>query len=36
MSMPLGSRRPPWPPVPLMALLSFLALAAGASIAFLT
>jgi Domain of unknown function (DUF4396) len=26
----------PWPPVPVMALLSFLALAAGAAIAFLT
>jgi hypothetical protein len=35
-SMQMGSRQPPWPPVPLMALLSFLALAVGASIAFLT
>jgi hypothetical protein len=33
--MPMGSSKAPWPPVPVMALLSFLALAAGAAIAFL-
>jgi hypothetical protein len=36
MSMQMGSRQSPWPPVPVMALLSILALAGGASVAFLT
>jgi hypothetical protein len=36
MSMPMDSDQAPWPPVPVMALLSFLALAAGAAIALLT
>ena len=36
MSMPMDSGQAPWPPVPVMALLSFLALAAGAAIALLT
>jgi hypothetical protein len=36
MSMPMHSGQAPWPPVPVMALLSFLALAAGAAIALLT
>jgi hypothetical protein len=35
MSMQIGSRQSPSPPVPLMALLSFLALAVGGLIAFL-
>jgi hypothetical protein len=35
-SMPMDSGHAPWPPVPVMALLSFLALAAGAAIALLT
>jgi hypothetical protein len=35
MSMPTDSGQAPWPPVPVMALLSFLALAAGAAIALL-
>src|SRR5262249_49611426 len=33
--MPMDSGQVPWPPVPVMALLSFLALAAGAVIALL-
>jgi hypothetical protein len=32
----MDSDQAPWPPVPVMALLSFLALAAGAAIALLT
>jgi transposase-like protein len=36
MSMPVDSGQAPWPLVPVMALLSFLALAAGAAIALLT
>ena len=35
MSMPMDSGQAPWPPVPVMALLSFLALAAGVAIALL-
>jgi hypothetical protein len=35
MSMSIGGGKPPWPPVPLMALLSFLVLAAGVALAFL-
>jgi hypothetical protein len=31
----MGGAQPPQPPVPVMALLSFLALAAGVAIAFL-
>jgi hypothetical protein len=34
-SMSMGSGEPPWPPIPVMTLLSFLALAAGVAIAFL-
>jgi Domain of unknown function (DUF4396) len=34
--MSMDSARPPWPPVPVMALLSFLALAAGVAIALLS
>ena len=34
--MSMNSAKPPWPPVPVMALLSFLALAAGVAIAFLS
>jgi hypothetical protein len=34
-AMSMGSGDPPWPPIPLMTLLSFLALAAGVAIAFL-
>ena len=34
-SMSMGSGDPPWPPIPVMTLLSFLALAAGVAIAFL-
>jgi len=36
MSMPMDSGQAPWPPVPVMALLSYLALAASAAIALLT
>jgi hypothetical protein len=35
-SMPMDSGQVPWPPVPVMALLSYLALAASAAIALLT
>ena len=35
MSMPMDSGQAPWPPVPVMALLSFLALTASAAIALL-
>ena len=35
-SMPMESGKEPWPPVPVMALLSFLALAAGVAIALLS
>ena len=35
MSMSMDTGKAPWPPVPVMALLSFLALAAGAAIALL-
>jgi len=35
-SMPMESGKEPWPPVPVMALLSFIALAAGAAIALLS
>jgi hypothetical protein len=35
-SMPTDSGQAPWPPVPVMALLSFLALATGAAIGLLT
>jgi len=34
--MSMDSAKPPWPPVPVMALLSFLALAASVAIAFLS
>jgi hypothetical protein len=34
-AMSMGSGDPPWPPIPVMTLLSFLALAAGVAIAFL-
>ena len=34
-AMVMGSGPAPWPPVPVMTLLSFLALAAGVAIAFL-
>ena len=34
-AMVMGSGATPWPPVPVMTLLSFLALAAGVAIAFL-
>jgi hypothetical protein len=34
-SMSMGSGEPPWPSIPVMTLLSFLALAAGVAIAFL-
>ena len=34
-SMSMGSGEAPWPPIPVMTLLSFLALAAGVAIAFL-
>jgi hypothetical protein len=34
-SMSMGGGETPWPPVPVMAVLSFLALAAGVAIAFL-
>jgi hypothetical protein len=34
-SMSMGSGDPPWPSIPVMTLLSFLALAAGVAIAFL-
>src|SRR5262245_11697269 len=34
-AMSMGSGEPPWPPIPVMTLLSFLALAAGVAIAFL-
>jgi hypothetical protein len=34
-TMSMGSGDPPWPPIPVMTLLSFLALAAGVAIAFL-
>jgi hypothetical protein len=34
-SMSMGGGDPPWPPIPVMTLLSFLALAAGVAIAFL-
>jgi hypothetical protein len=34
-AMSMDTRQAPWPPVPVMALLSFLALAAGATIALL-
>jgi hypothetical protein len=33
--MPMGSDKAPWPPVPVMALLSFLALATGVAIGLL-
>jgi hypothetical protein len=36
MSMPMDSGQAPWPPVPVMALLSYLALAVSAAIALLT
>ena len=36
MPMPMDSGQAPWPPVPVMALLSYLALAASAAIALLT
>jgi hypothetical protein len=35
MSMSMDAGKAPWPPVPVMALLSFLALAAGVAIALL-
>jgi hypothetical protein len=35
MSMPMEAGKAPWPPVPVMTLLSFLALAAGVAIALL-
>ena len=35
MTMDMNTKRAPWPPVPMMALLSFVALAAGATIALL-
>jgi len=34
-AMSMGSGEPPWPSIPVMTLLSFLALAAGVVIAFL-
>jgi hypothetical protein len=34
-AMSMGSGEAPWPPIPVMTLLSFLALAAGVAIAFL-
>jgi hypothetical protein len=34
-AMSMGSGEPPWPSIPVMTLLSFLALAAGVAIAFL-
>src|SRR5262245_8415368 len=34
-TMSMGSGEPPWPPIPVMTLLSFLALGAGVAIAFL-
>jgi hypothetical protein len=34
-AMSMGSGDPPWPSIPVMTLLSFLALAAGVAIAFL-
>jgi hypothetical protein len=35
MSMPVEAAKAPWPPVPVMALLSFIALAAGVAIALM-
>ena len=34
-AMSMGSGEAPWPPIPVMTVLSFLALAAGVAIAFL-
>jgi hypothetical protein len=34
-TMSMGSGDPPWPSIPVMTLLSFLALAVGVAIAFL-
>src|SRR5262249_42100506 len=34
-TMSMGRGEPPWPPIPVMTLLSFLALGAGVAIAFL-